>query len=272
MSPKTGRPPAHRCPPDAPSAPELQARFAAAGGKPVYVRRMFGHIARVYDVMNRVMTGGLDRRWRAFAAEQIALGPGQTALDVGTGTGDLAIAVAAASGPNAHVVGVDFTPEMLAIGQRKLDRLGLNGRVELRQGDGERLDFADNTFDVCGSAWVVRNLADPEQGLSEMLRVVRPGGRVVCLEMSHPHNPLFAAAVRLYCGRVVPVLGWLIGRSADAYSYLPRSAAAFPDAPRLKRLMEAAGWTDVRYWYRGGGAVAVHVGTKPDGALRDHSC
>jgi demethylmenaquinone methyltransferase / 2-methoxy-6-polyprenyl-1,4-benzoquinol methylase len=272
MSPKTGRPPADGRPADAPTASELHARFEAAGGKPIYVRRMFGRIARVYDVMNRVMTGGLDRRWRRFAAERIALGPGQTALDVGTGTGDLAVAIAAASAPSARVVGVDFTPEMLAIGQRKLDRFGLNGRVELRQGDGERLDFADNTFDACGSAWVVRNLAEPGQGFREMLRVVRPGGRVVCLEMSHPHNPLFAAAVRLYCGRVVPLLGRLIGRSADAYSYLPRSTAAFPDAPTLKRLMEAAGWTDVRYWYRGGGAVAVHVGTKPAGAPQDRSC
>ena len=248
--------------PSAP-APELHARFEAAGGKPVYVRRMFGRIARVYDLMNRVMTGGLDRRWRAFAAEQITLGPGQAALDVGTGTADLAIAIVRASAPDARVVGVDFAPEMLAVGQHKLERLGLNGRVELRQGDGERLDFADDTFDACGSAWVVRNLSDPDKAFREMLRVVRPGGRIVCLDMSHPYKPLFAAAVRLYCGSVVPVLGRLIGGSVEAYTYLPRSTATFPDAPTLKRLMEGAGWIDVRYWYRGVGAVAVHVGTKP---------
>jgi demethylmenaquinone methyltransferase / 2-methoxy-6-polyprenyl-1,4-benzoquinol methylase len=248
--------------PSAPE-PELYARFEAAGGKPVYVRRLFGRIAHVYDLMNRLMTGGMDRRWRRFAAERIALAPGQMALDIGTGTGDLAIAIAAASAPDARVVGIDFAPEMLAIGQRKLDRLGLNGRVELRRGDGERLAFADNAFDACGSAWVVRNLTAPEHAFREMLRVVRHGGHVVCLEMSHPYNPLFAAAFRLYFDGMVPILGSLIGRSVEAYSYLPRSATTFPDAPALKRLMESAGWTDVRYWYRGGGAVAVHVGTKP---------
>src|SRR5690348_12112564 len=141
------------------TAPELQARFATAGGKPTYVRQMFGRIARVYDLMNRLMTAGLDRRWRAFAARQLALSAGASALDVGTGTGDLAIA-AARMYPGARIVGVDFTPEMLERGREKLQRLGLGERVRLQVGDGERLDFADDTFDACCSAFVVRNLAD----------------------------------------------------------------------------------------------------------------
>lgn len=244
-------------------SPALQEQFAAAGGKPNYVRGMFGRIAGVYDLTNRVMTGGLDGRWRAFAARKVALGAGQRALDLGTGTGDLAIAVARHSPPDARVVAVDFTPEMLARAGEKLRRQGLEQRIELRQGDGEHLEFPDASFDACCSAFVVRNLADLRGGLAEMYRVVRPGGRVVCLEMSHPYNPLFAAAFHLYFDRLVPVLGTLIGRAFDAYRYLPRSVASFPDAPTLKAIMESVGWRDVHYNYRAGGAVAIHYGTRP---------
>ena len=245
------------------ATPELRERFAAAGGKPTYVRQMFGRIARVYDLMNRLMTIGLDGRWRSFAVSLIRLGPGQTGLDVGTGTGDLAIALASQSSPDAHVVGVDFTPEMIDIGRRKIARLGLDGHVALVQGDGELLPFDDNTFDACCSAFVVRNLADMRQGFSEMLRVVKPGGCVVCLEMSHPYNPVFSAAFHLYFDRVIPLLGKLIGKAFDAYSYLPSSVVTFPNAPELRRIMEDAGWTDVHYYYRMGGAVAIHTGVKP---------
>lgn len=242
---------------------ELRERFVAAGGKPVYVRQMFGRIARIYDLMNRLMTAGLDGRWRTFAASLIRLGPGQSGLDVGTGTGDLAIALARQSSPDAHIVGVDFTPEMLDLGRRKIACIGLNGRIELLQGDGERLPFANDTFDACYSAFVVRNLADMGQGFAEMLRVVKPGGRVVCLEMSHPHNPVFAAGFHLYFDRIVPLLGRLVGKAFDAYSYLPSSVVTFPNAPELRHIMESAGWSDVHYYYRVGGVVAVHTGVKP---------
>jgi demethylmenaquinone methyltransferase/2-methoxy-6-polyprenyl-1,4-benzoquinol methylase len=244
-------------------APELRDRFAAAGGKSAYVRRMFDRIAGVYDLMNRVMTAGLDRRWRDFAARQIALEAGQRALDVGTGTGDLAIALARSSAPSARVVAVDFAPEMLERGRRKLTRLGLEGRVEFQQGDGEHLDFPDATFDACCSAFVARNLTDVQRGFAEMLRVVKPGGRVVCLEMSHPRNLLFASLFHLYFDRIVPLLGRLIGRAFEAYSYLPTSVTTFPNAPHLQQIMEAAGWEDVRYYYRAGGVVAIHVATRP---------
>jgi demethylmenaquinone methyltransferase / 2-methoxy-6-polyprenyl-1,4-benzoquinol methylase len=247
---------------DAPP-PELRARFERAGGKPVYVRRMFGRIASVYDLMNRLMTGGLDGRWRAFAARQVALGPGQRALDIGTGTGDLAIAVVRAGAADATVVGVDFTTEMLDHGRAKLRRLGLAERISLLQGDGEHLDFPADSFDACYSAFVVRNLADLHQGFTEMLRVVKPGGRVVCLEICHPPGAMFGGLFSLYFGRFVPLMGRIIGRSFDAYSYLPTSVTAFPRPPRLQSIMEEAGWRDVRYYYLTGGVVAVHVGTKP---------
>jgi demethylmenaquinone methyltransferase / 2-methoxy-6-polyprenyl-1,4-benzoquinol methylase len=243
-------------------SPNLRAEFDAAGGKPVYIRRMFGRIARVYDLMNRLMTAGLDGRWREFAVKQIALEPGQIGLDIGTGTGDLAIALANASAPDSQVIGVDFTPEMLEIGRAKVQRLHLDHRIQLAEGDGERLAFPDSTFDACCSAFVVRNLGNLQTGFEEMLRVVKPGGRVACLEMSHPYNPLFSAAFHLYFYRMVPLLGRLVGRSFDAYSYLPTSVGSFPDAPHLKRIMEQAGWRNVRYYYRLGGAVAIHVATK----------
>jgi demethylmenaquinone methyltransferase/2-methoxy-6-polyprenyl-1,4-benzoquinol methylase len=246
-----------------PLPPALRKRFEHAGGKPAYVRAMFGRIAGVYDVMNRLMTGGLDGRWRRFAARQVALGSGERALDIGTGTGDLAIAVVRAGAPDASVVGIDFTPEMLAQARAKLERLGLAGRIQLRPGDGERLDFPDGSFDACCSAFVVRNLADLRQGFQEMLRVVRPGGRIVCLEVSHPPSALFGALFRLHFERLVPLLGRLVGRSADAYNYLPTSAGAFPSASELKALMEEVGWSDVRYTYLAGGVVAVHVGARP---------
>jgi demethylmenaquinone methyltransferase/2-methoxy-6-polyprenyl-1,4-benzoquinol methylase len=224
---------------------------------------MFGRIAGVYDLMNRLMTAGLDRRWRAFAARQVALAPGESALDIGTGTGDLAIVVARAGAANATVVGVDFTPEMLEHGRRKVERLGLADRVAFQQGDGEQLLFQDGSFDACCSAFVVRNLTNLDGGFREMLRVVRPGGRVVCLEISHPPGAVFGRLFALYFGRIVPLMGQLVGGSRDAYSYLPSSALAFPRAPQLKTLMEEAGWTDVRYTYLTGGVVAVHVATKP---------
>lgn len=250
---------------DAPP-PELSARFERAGGKPAYVRRMFGRIAAVYDLMNRLMTVGLDGRWRAFAARQVGLGSGQRALDVGTGTGDLAIAVARAGAPDSSVVGVDFTAEMLERGRAKVARMGLADRVLLRQGDGERLDFPSESFDACCSAFVVRNLTDLHHAFSEMLRVVKPGGRVVCLEISHPPGVLFGGLFSLYFGRFVPLMGRIVGRSFDAYSYLPTSVTAFPRPPRLKAIMEEAGWRDVRYFYLTGGVVAVHVGSKPGAA------
>jgi demethylmenaquinone methyltransferase/2-methoxy-6-polyprenyl-1,4-benzoquinol methylase len=239
---------------------ELQARFATAGDKPTYVRQMFDRIARVYDLMNRIMTGGLDGRWRSFAARQLALRPGQRALDVGTGTGDMAITIARVGPPDTHITGVDFSAGMLTIGRKKIARLGLADRIELVQGDGAGLNFPDGSFDACCSAFVVRNLADIRQGFAEMRRVVRPGGRVVCLEMSHPYNPVFGAVFHLYFDRIVPLLGKVIGKSFDAYSYLPTSVSAHPNAPTLKRLMEEAGLHDVRYFYLLGGIVAVHVG------------
>ena len=243
--------------------PDLQRRFDQEGGKAPYVRRMFGRIARVYDNMNRLMTGGLDRRWRKFAVKQLAMGADALGLDVGTGTGDLAIAAIRAAGPRTRMIGVDFTPEMLDYGRTKLTRLGLQERVTLQVGDGQHLEFADNTFDGVCSAFVVRNLSDLAQGLHEQWRVLKPGGRMVCLEITHPPGAIFGSLFHLYFDRLIPMIGKLVGRSFESYNYLHQSLAAFPRAPQLKTLMEGAGFSDVRYYYLTLGVVAVHVGTKP---------
>jgi demethylmenaquinone methyltransferase/2-methoxy-6-polyprenyl-1,4-benzoquinol methylase len=241
----------------------LEEKFRESGGKQPYVRRLFGRIARIYDVMNRLMSFGLDRRWRAFAARHLALGSGELGLDLGAGTADLSIAVIRRAGRGARMIGMDITPEMLAEGRRKIERLGLQERIELRVGDAERIDLPDNSVDGCCSAFVVRNLSDIRQGFREMLRVVRPGCRVVCLEISHPPGKIFGALFRFYFYKLAPLFGTLLGKAFEEYNYLPHSLTTFPDAPALKAIMEEVGWTDVRYYLLNGGIVAVHVGTKP---------
>jgi demethylmenaquinone methyltransferase/2-methoxy-6-polyprenyl-1,4-benzoquinol methylase len=241
----------------------LEEKFRESGGKQPYVRRLFGRIARIYDLMNRLMSFGLDRRWRARAARYLALGSGELGLDLGAGTADLSIAVIRHGGRGTRMIGMDITPEMLEEGRRKIERLGLQERIELRVGDAERIDLPDNSVDGCCSAFVVRNLSDIRQGFREMLRVVRPGCRVVCLEISHPPGKIFGALFRFYFYRLAPLFGTLLGKAFEEYNYLPHSLTTFPDAPALKAIMEEVGWTDVRYYLLNGGIVAVHVGTKP---------
>lgn len=240
----------------------LEEKFRESGGKQPYVKRLFGRIARIYDPMNHLMSLGLDRRWRAFAARQLALRPGELGLDLGAGTADLSIAVLRRSGPDTRMLGMDITPEMLDEGRRKVARLGLQERIELRVGDAEQIDLPANSVDGCCSAFTVRNLSDLRQGLREMLRVVRPGGRVVCLEISHPPGKIFGSLFHLYFYKLAPLFGTLLGRASEEYNYLPHSLTTFPDAPALKVLMEEVGWSDVHYFRLNGGIVAVHVGTK----------
>jgi demethylmenaquinone methyltransferase/2-methoxy-6-polyprenyl-1,4-benzoquinol methylase len=240
----------------------LEEKFRATGGKRPYVQRLFGRIARVYDLMNFLMSFGLDRYWRDFAAHYLALGSGETGLDLGTGTADLSIAVIRRSGPGTHMIGMDITPEMLEVGRSKVARLGLQDRIELRIGDAEHIDLPDNSVDGCCSAFTVRNLADIEQGFREMLRVVRPGGRVVCLEISHPPGKIFGGLFYFYFYKLAPLFGSILGKAFEEYQYLPNSLTTFPNAPTLKTLMEKSGWHDVRFYWLTGGIVAVHVGTK----------
>ena len=240
----------------------LEEKFRERGGKQSYVQRLFGRIARIYDIMNRLMSFGLDRYWRAFAARYLALATGELGLDLGTGTADLSIAVIRCSGPGTHMIGMDITPEMLDQGRIKLAHLGLQDRIELRVGDAEHIDLPDNSVDGCCSAFTVRNLTDIHQGFREMLRVVRPGGRVVCLEISHPPGRIFGALFYFYFYKLAPLFGTIIGKAFEEYNYLPHSLTSFPDAPALQAIMEEVGWSEVHFYRLTGGIVAVHVGTK----------
>lgn len=240
----------------------LEERFRETGGKRPYVQSLFGRIARIYDLMNRLMSLGLDRYWRTRAARYLALATGETALDLGTGTADLAIAVIRNSGPRTRVIGMDITPEMLEQARIKIAHLGLQDRIELRLGDAEHIHLPDNSVDGCCSAFTVRNLTDIKQGFREMLRVVRPGGRVVCLEISHPPGKIFGALFYFYFYKLAPLFGTLVGRAFEEYNYLPNSLTTFPDAPKLKAIMQEAGWSDVRFYRLSRGIVALHVGTK----------
>lgn len=242
----------------------LEEKFRESGGKQSYVRRLFGRIARIYDLMNHLMSFGLDRRWRTFAARYLALGTGELGLDLGAGTADLSIAVIRHSGPGTRMIGMDITPEMLEEGRRKIARLGLQEQIELRVGDAEHIDLPDNSVDGCCSAFTVRNLVDIRQGFREMLRVVKPGCRVVCLEISHPPGKIFGALFNFYFYKLAPLFGTILGKAFEEYNYLPHSLTTFPDAPALKVLMEECGWSAVRYYRLNRGIVAIHVGTKPD--------
>lgn len=225
-------------------------------------QNVFCHIAGIYDLMNLLISFGLIRSWRRCAAQYLALRAGEIWLDLGTGTADLAIALIRVSDPNTHIIGIDITPEMLEQGRLKLRRRGLQDRVKLRIGDAEHLDLPDNSVDGCCSAFLIRNLVDLPQSFREMLRVVRPNSRVVCLEVSHPPNRIFRSLFHFYFYKCAPLCGAILGQKFKAYQYLPDSLKNFPDAPTLKKMMEECGWSDVRFHRFNGGIVTMYLGTK----------
>jgi demethylmenaquinone methyltransferase/2-methoxy-6-polyprenyl-1,4-benzoquinol methylase len=200
---------------------------------------MFDGIAERYDLVNRVISLGIDQRWRRQAVRSLALRPGARVLDVATGTADLAI-MSAKSEPSAHVVGLDPSERMLAIGREKVRRQGLEGRIELRSGDAEALPFDDGSFDAVSIAFGIRNVPNRERALGEMARVTRSGGRVVVLELSEPPAGLFGPIARFHMHTLVPYVGGLIS-GASEYKYLIRSIAAFPPAAEFGAKMESAG-------------------------------
>jgi demethylmenaquinone methyltransferase/2-methoxy-6-polyprenyl-1,4-benzoquinol methylase len=220
------------------------------------VNRMFDRVAGRYDALNSVMTAGLHHRWRERAADRAGLKPGDAALDVCCGTGDLALALRRRVGGAGRVAGVDFAAEMLAVARRK------SAEVEWIEGDALALPFADGAFAAATVGFGMRNLPDHGAGFAEMARVVRPGGRVVCLELTEP-PALIAPFSRLWSDRMVPLLGRLVAGDADAYRYLPASIHAFPRAAELARVMVAAGLVDVRHARLFPGVVALHAGTVP---------
>jgi demethylmenaquinone methyltransferase/2-methoxy-6-polyprenyl-1,4-benzoquinol methylase len=231
------------------------------------VRAMFDRIAGVYDAMNSVMTAGMHHRWRRRAIDLAHVGPGSRVLDVATGTGDLAIE---ARSRGAQVVGSDFSEGMLALARKKVDHPrsgsraaaleGGAGSITFEQADALALPYEDDSFDAATVGFGARNFSDLQQGLSEMARVVRPGGRVVVLEITTPTRPPLSTFFSLWFDRVVPLVGRVAG-DADAYSYLPDSVKRFPAPDDLAATMERAGMRDIHWILTAGGIIAIHAGT-----------
>lgn len=215
-----------------------------APGKKGEVRAMFDAIAPRYDLLNRLLSMGIDRTWRAAAVRALLERRPGRILDVATGTADLAIAASAIE--DSRVVGVDIAEEMLEVGREKIARLGLADRISLKKGDAERLPFSDRQFDAVTVAFGVRNFEDLGRGLEEMRRVLRPGGIAVVLEFSRPARFPVKQAYDLYSRFVLPLVGRLLSRDDGAYRYLPDSIRAFPDGKAFLDHMQTAGFTDLK--------------------------
>ena len=220
------------------------------------VEAMFDRIAGVYDLMNSVMTAGLHHRWRRRAVDLARVGQGASVLDVASGTGDLAIELAARVGPSGSVIGSDFSEQMLDRARVKAPQL------EWVQANALALPYEDDCFEAVTVGFGARNFSDLEAGLAEMVRVTRPGGRVVVLEITTPTRPPLSTFFRLWFDRLVPLIGRFAG-DPDAYSYLPSSVRRFPDARTLAQRLSEAGLSDVAYLLTAGGIIAIHSGTKP---------
>jgi demethylmenaquinone methyltransferase / 2-methoxy-6-polyprenyl-1,4-benzoquinol methylase len=219
---------------------------------------MFDRVAGRYDALNSVMTAGLHHRWRERAAERAQLGPGDSALDVCCGTGDLALELAGRVAPGGHVVGCDFSEPMLDLAREKARERGAQG-VRFEWADALSLPYDADRFDAVTVGFGVRNLAELERGLSEMARVLRPGGRLVILEITQPTRPPLSTFYSLWFDRVVPLLGGFSDDS-EAYSYLPESVRGFPAPPRLAELMDGVGFSQIRWTVLAGGIIAIHSG------------
>jgi demethylmenaquinone methyltransferase/2-methoxy-6-polyprenyl-1,4-benzoquinol methylase len=221
---------------------------------------MFGRVAKGYDRLNSVLSMGLHHRWRRFAVKECNFPQGGRALDVAVGTGDFAIETIGATGT---AVGVDICEPMLREGLPKLRKLGLDKRVRLVVGEAEALPVLSNHFDSATIGFALRNVTDIDQTFAEMARALRPGGKVVALEIAKPRNPVLRQFFFLYFYHLSPWLAQLLGGDPAAYQYLPNSLKAFKTREELCASMRRAGLEDVHFHDLSGGMVCVHVGTKP---------
>ena len=228
-----------------------------------YVADMFARIAGRYDLMNTLMTGGLHLRWKRKTARFTSRGLTGTALDIATGTGDLAFAMARCPGIS-HAVGVDFLPEMVSLARSKAQAKGLTGKTSLLVGDAHSLPFPDGEFVCAAAGFSLRNMADLDQALSEMVRVVCPGGRIGTLELTPLPPGKLTGPIRFYSQRLVPALGGFVAGDRAAYTYLPESVDYFREAEELSTTFTKLGLVNVGYTKLGFGSVTLHWGDKPE--------
>ena len=224
------------------------------------VNRMFDRIADRYDLLNSVMTAGLHHRWRRRAADRAELGPGDAALDVCCGTGDMTVELARRVSPAGYVVGCDFSEPMLDLARRKAAERGI-AAARFEWADALQLPYDAGRFDAVTVGFGIRNFADRDGGLREMARVLRPGGRLVILEITEPQRPPLSTFYSLWFDRIVPKLGSAAG-DAEAYSYLPESVHSFPSPLELAEKMDAAGLGQIRWTVLAGGIIAIHSGVR----------
>jgi demethylmenaquinone methyltransferase / 2-methoxy-6-polyprenyl-1,4-benzoquinol methylase len=221
---------------------------------------MFDRIAGVYDLMNTAMTAGLHHGWRRRAADRAELHAGDSALDLCCGTGDLALELRTRVGASGRVVGADFSERMLELANEKAQDRGYPD-VTFEWADALELPYSDASFDAVTVGFGVRNLADLAAGIGEMARVLRPGGRLVILEITQPRRPPLSTFFSLWFDRVVPLLGRVAG-DPDAYSYLPESVRTFPPPEALAAIIDRAGFERIRYTILAGGIIAIHSGIR----------
>lgn len=228
------------------------------------IKNLFSAIARHYDLLNALLSLKRDSVWRRETVKVSGVNVRSKVLDVCTGTGELALAYADKIGAEGFVIGSDFCFEMLVIGDEKIERKQRGIGTNFLAADTLILPFLDNTFDVVSVGFGIRNVADLEMGIREMVRVAAPAGRVVILEFTQPVNPVFRSLYYFYFTKILPFVGNFISRSEDdAYGYLPRSVMKFPNCDALKEVMEQCGLTDVQYYRKTFGIVSIHVGNKP---------
>lgn len=231
---------------------------------PAKIAGMFDAIARRYDTLNHLLSAGLDRRWRRRAVRALRLSDGDRVLDMCTGTGDLAIEAATSStGHAGEVLGIDFSAEMLRLALGKTRAAGLDHRVRLARGDATMMPVPDMAFDAASVAFGIRNVLDPERACREFHRALKPGGRLAILEFGSPQLPGLRAAYLWYFKRVLPLVGKLISRHSEAYTYLPASVAEFPTGRAFSAILTRAGFANVRFETMTFGVVYLYLAERP---------
>jgi demethylmenaquinone methyltransferase/2-methoxy-6-polyprenyl-1,4-benzoquinol methylase len=227
------------------------------------VAEVFHSVAGKYDLMNDLMSGGVHRLWKRMTIEMSGVRRGDTVLDIAGGTGDLTAKFSRIVGPEGTVVLADINDSMLRVGRDRLTDLGIVNNVKFSQADAQYLPFPDNSFDVITIAFGLRNVTDKDLALRSMLRVLKPGGRLLVLEFSSPANPLLSKIYDTYSFSILPKLGKLFASDADSYQYLAESIRMHPDQETLQGMMDHAGFANTDFHNMTGGVVALHRGVKP---------